>query len=217
VNTFIAKERLYRTPDGEIVGEADVVDGSTLAAAAGDEFQIDEARALGLMDGKPRDPAKPVGEKEMTAAADAQRAKAAKGQLDQHEQLADQSTATDAQKEAALAGERARAEEAERTAQLSAARVSDLEQTVAQRDGEITALREQLAAQTSTFDASWESREKEHTQALEALQARLDASSGPDTPPDTSGDAKTGSEPEKPASKQTAKPADKQAAKPANK
>ncbi len=122
VSTFTAKERLYRTPAGDIVGEDGVVDGSTLAAAAGDEFPMDEAKRLGLTGDKPAGPPAIVGEKTQTALADAQRAKAAQAQLEQHEQLAASSSATDAEQQAALADERARAEEAAATAEQSAER-----------------------------------------------------------------------------------------------
>lgn len=142
MSTFVAKERLYKTPGGQVVGENDVVDGSTLAAAVGDEFSMQEARDLGLVDGTPAAAVPLIGEKQMTADADAQRALAAQRQVDQAEALADQSSATDAQITAALADERARAVEAEATAAVSAARVEDLEAVV--KD-----LRQQLADQKS--------------------------------------------------------------------
>lgn len=49
MGTFTAKERTYRNPDGEIVGEGHQVGGATLVCAPGDEMTREDAIAQGLI------------------------------------------------------------------------------------------------------------------------------------------------------------------------
>lgn len=130
MSTFTAPERLYKNPDGQIVTQADVEDGATLAAAMGDEFSNEEADRLGLRSGAPADAAGLPSHLVATAVADIARAKAAMGQLGQAQDLADASTGTEAEKGAAIAQDRLSVVEAVRTARGSVKAAQDAGHTV---------------------------------------------------------------------------------------